>query len=35
MTSSWSDPAVRHAVRAVVDGVHERRDAQQIGRAHV
>jgi pilus assembly protein CpaF len=29
MTMSWSDPAVRHAVRAVVDGVHDRRDAQR------
>ena len=26
---SWSDPAVRHAVLAVVDGVHTRRDGEQ------
>jgi len=31
MTWSWSDPFVRRAVVAVVDGVHERRDAQRPG----
>lgn len=29
--TSWSDPAVRRLVSAVVDGVHERRDAQRAG----
>lgn len=27
--TSWSDPTVRHVVRAVVEAVHERRDAQR------